>query len=679
MSPARQIASQLRWGVAIAATLAVAMLIGHATPVTAPTAEATPMAPTVGPTATEAPVSPPREGAPPSGPSARLKRVTKPELLAVGPWTAQGLHPEAAVRDEVVGWCGTGSIIVARTDAWRCVVEGGRSIEFHDPCLVNPFDPDGPLACVDQDGAIVVLMPTEPLPHAFANLEGSERLPLKVVLADGDECSLNANSTASVDGRRVSYSCSSGGVLVGGPDKSAGTWTIDYSPRDNSGDARELTTVFIHRAVAFRGDTATIGSGPTGRPRGVVTEVTSQSMPDRQRVIFAFDGDDHPAYHVGYAAHTRAPDDGDEDVAVDAAYTLRISLSGVRHAGDLPPRVPASPDLNQKEILLVPGTEGDSVWHIGLEEIRGFQVTVLADPTRLAVDIFAPVPGASDRPVLVIGDRGQPVYALQERLIGGGYLDSLPEAFEYDEDTRRAVIAFQQDHGMVPDGVVRPETWAPLDRPIPPRPEPDPAPPDATPAPQKPSLYNSYGRPIAYLTFDDGPSRLATEEILDLLARFDARATFFALGQQVRQEPELARAVVAGGHSLQNHTFSHQELDSVTGELFASEVDTTQWIIQHATGVVPVCLRPPSGLANYETHALAWERRLRIVKWDIDPKDWRRPGADAIASHVVEQMHPGAIVLLHDGGGERSQTIAALEVILGTLGRQGYAFEVVCP
>jgi peptidoglycan/xylan/chitin deacetylase (PgdA/CDA1 family) len=107
-------------------------------------------------------------------------------------------------------------------------------------------------------------------------------------------------------------------------------------------------------------------------------------------------------------------------------------------------------------------------------------------------------------------------------------------------------------------------------------------------------------------------------------------------------------------------------------------VEQTQIAIQQATGILPTCLRPPYGATDPTTFQMAEELGLDITLWTIDTQDWRRPGTEAIVEHILDSVVPGAIILMHDGGGERSQTIAALEQVLPQLAAQGYVFERLC-
>jgi peptidoglycan/xylan/chitin deacetylase (PgdA/CDA1 family) len=179
---------------------------------------------------------------------------------------------------------------------------------------------------------------------------------------------------------------------------------------------------------------------------------------------------------------------------------------------------------------------------------------------------------------------------------------------------------------------------------------------------------------VLYLTFDDGPSGF-TQQILEVLARHNAKATFFVLGRQAQGRQDFLRAMYDAGHGIANHTYNHPSLPSVSKQRFRDEVLGTTDAIG---GLDHGCLRPPYGAANKTVAAEAAELGYSLVTWSIDPRDWTRPGAAAIAGRVVGRAFPGGVVVMHDGGGDRSQTVAALETILTELGAQGYQFAALC-
>ena len=186
------------------------------------------------------------------------------------------------------------------------------------------------------------------------------------------------------------------------------------------------------------------------------------------------------------------------------------------------------------------------------------------------------------------------------------------------------------------------------------------------------------GQPVVYFTFDDGPHASYTLPMLESLSRYDALATFFVLGVQVQRLPEVLEQVVADGHRVARHTLNHPSLANLTREEFMSEVVGGDEAIRAVVGdrADPLaCLRPPYGAVDERTAPLAAELGKSLVLWDVDPQDWRQPGAEQIAAYVLSHASPGAIVLMHDGGGGRSQTVEALETILAELSSRGYEFR----
>ncbi len=197
---------------------------------------------------------------------------------------------------------------------------------------------------------------------------------------------------------------------------------------------------------------------------------------------------------------------------------------------------------------------------------------------------------------------------------------------------------------------------------------PTPSPPTVTPEP-------SQDRKVIYLTFDDGPSKTWTPRILELLRRYNARATFFVVGINVQEHPGITDRIWEEGHGLANHTWTHSSLRGQGWAGFSYQVAQTDALLGERAAD---CLRPPYGEVDYFTEQFAADMGKKVIMWDVDPFDWLRPGASYIANMVTSNAFPGAIVLLHDGGGDRSQTAAALETILAVLSERGYQFEAIC-
>jgi len=151
------------------------------------------------------------------------------------------------------------------------------------------------------------------------------------------------------------------------------------------------------------------------------------------------------------------------------------------------------------------------------------------------------------------------------------------------------------------------------------------------------------------LTFDDGPHPEHTPVLLDILAAYRVRATFFVIGQQVRRFPDIARRIVAEGHELGNHTFGHPVLTQLGDSQVLAEIDRTQDIIWQTVGQVPVTMRPPYGaLSPQQARMVQARRNLPNILWTVDPEDWRSPGPAVVAERMVRGARPGAIILAHD-------------------------------
>jgi peptidoglycan/xylan/chitin deacetylase (PgdA/CDA1 family)/spore germination protein YaaH/GT2 family glycosyltransferase len=191
---------------------------------------------------------------------------------------------------------------------------------------------------------------------------------------------------------------------------------------------------------------------------------------------------------------------------------------------------------------------------------------------------------------------------------------------------------------------------------------------------------------LVALTFDDGPDPRFTSEILDILRREQVPATFFVIANQAQAHPGLLRKEVGAGHVVANHTYSHLELSAMPKARAEAEILAGAAVIEGIIGRKPALFRAPFGEdrsgGNGGGDSLAADLGMRPVRWTDDSADWRRPGVDAIVEKVLAPASGGGasprkIVLLHDGGGDRSQTVAALPRIIEGLRAQGYAFTTV--
>jgi peptidoglycan-N-acetylglucosamine deacetylase len=186
------------------------------------------------------------------------------------------------------------------------------------------------------------------------------------------------------------------------------------------------------------------------------------------------------------------------------------------------------------------------------------------------------------------------------------------------------------------------------------------------------------GRRQAALTFDDGPSAY-TGAVLDVLARKNARATFFVLGSQVGGRRATVARTHRAGHSVQNHTWSHKNLTRLNRYWQLVELKVTSDTIASVTGTRPACFRPPYGATSAGVRSNAASIGLRQVLWNVDTNDYQRPSAATIVRRSLNLADGRPLViLLHDGGGNRSNTVAALPGIIDGLRARGYQIVTLC-
>jgi peptidoglycan-N-acetylglucosamine deacetylase len=184
------------------------------------------------------------------------------------------------------------------------------------------------------------------------------------------------------------------------------------------------------------------------------------------------------------------------------------------------------------------------------------------------------------------------------------------------------------------------------------------------------------GRWVA-LTFDDGPSPVYTPQVLALLRAYRAKATFCVVGTQARQYPDLVRQIVAEGHLLCNHTMTHDvRLPTRPAALIRGQLRMAQAAIRAAVPDAEVdYYRAPGGAWSAEVRQIAADMGMKSLGWTVDSRDWQRPGVSAILANTRRELAPGGVILLHDGGGDRAQSVAALRLILVSLRAGGYKFD----
>ncbi|MEV8635615.1 polysaccharide deacetylase family protein [Streptosporangium sp. NPDC051023] len=179
------------------------------------------------------------------------------------------------------------------------------------------------------------------------------------------------------------------------------------------------------------------------------------------------------------------------------------------------------------------------------------------------------------------------------------------------------------------------------------------------------------------LTFDDGPHPPYTGQILDILERYGVPATFFCVGLNVSARTDEVIRMRENGHVVGNHTWSHPFLLDLSRAQLVEQIERTDEAVTDAGGTPSRLFRPPYGARTPEAVGWLTEQGVTTVLWDVEPLDWALPGADVIVRETLERTRPGSIVLLHDGGGDRSQTVAALPAMIEGLLERGYRFVQV--
>ncbi|MEV0556087.1 polysaccharide deacetylase family protein [Streptomyces sp. NPDC050597] len=178
------------------------------------------------------------------------------------------------------------------------------------------------------------------------------------------------------------------------------------------------------------------------------------------------------------------------------------------------------------------------------------------------------------------------------------------------------------------------------------------------------------------ITIDDGPDPVWTPQVLDVLREYGVKATFCMVGTQAQAHPDLVKKVVAAGHRLCDHSVSHDTTMDKNSQAYQSKqiLDAERMITEASGGVRPMYYRAPGGAFTPYSRTLAASRGMRPLGWNVDTKDFERPGTDAIVATVERELPNGPTLLFHDAGGDRTQTVEALRLILPRLKEQGHSF-----
>jgi peptidoglycan/xylan/chitin deacetylase (PgdA/CDA1 family) len=192
-------------------------------------------------------------------------------------------------------------------------------------------------------------------------------------------------------------------------------------------------------------------------------------------------------------------------------------------------------------------------------------------------------------------------------------------------------------------------------------------------------IHANAAQKVIALTFDDGPSAKYTLQVLNILKKNNVKATFFVTGVDVNSFPKILKATFADGHEIGNHSFTHPNFAKLSAAAMKSELTKTNASVYKITQVYPTIFRPPYGACPAACRAVLKQVGLREITWDylVNDYDYQKTTAEKIASQLIAHAHSGAILAMHDGGGNREKTVQALPVVISALKKQGYKFVTV--
>ena len=176
-----------------------------------------------------------------------------------------------------------------------------------------------------------------------------------------------------------------------------------------------------------------------------------------------------------------------------------------------------------------------------------------------------------------------------------------------------------------------------------------------------------------YLTFDDGPHPTWTPKVLAVLRKYGVKAVFFEIGQNVARYPSITRSLRTYGNKIGNHTWSHPDLTTLSTASVTWQLNR----MESSLGYRPRCVRPPYGATNSRIATIIANRGQRQILWTVDPRDWSRPGTSTIVNRVLANVRAGSRILMHDGGGDRSQSVAALDILIPKLRARGFVIGLM--
>jgi len=182
---------------------------------------------------------------------------------------------------------------------------------------------------------------------------------------------------------------------------------------------------------------------------------------------------------------------------------------------------------------------------------------------------------------------------------------------------------------------------------------------------------------VVALTYDDGPNPPYTNQLIGILERNQIKATFFVVGNIIEKHRATVRLVLSKGHELGNHSYSHQKMTSENPSFIRSEIEKTDQLLRQLGVKEEIHFRAPYGRKFLVLPYLLAKMNKKNILWNVNPNDYKALNSEVIENYVLEHVTPGSIILLHDGGGDRSRTVTATESLIKKLGERGYTFKTV--
>ena len=180
--------------------------------------------------------------------------------------------------------------------------------------------------------------------------------------------------------------------------------------------------------------------------------------------------------------------------------------------------------------------------------------------------------------------------------------------------------------------------------------------------------------PYLALTFDDGPNKIQTPKVLDILEKYNVKATFFMIGENIEYQKDIVKMVYKKGHEIGNHFYTHDNINNLNKQQIKENILKTNELITSITGKTPKLLRPPYGIVNDDLKEVCAELKMTIILWtaDKDSKDWALTKDSEIINNVTKKVSNGDIFLFHDGNKKYTNTLSAIDVIIPQLKKKGY-------